>query len=162
MVELAEIQTRLALPKNKSILEAVKPLLKELKCTITFNDDLVMIGERIFCKSTAIIKNSKGEIETASSFAELDNASSNSHRKAICSLLAIDNNDDIDSIDNNIDKAQESKLDNLKTFCSKKKTEAGVNQNELLKFWEYYKERATNWKGNFDVPALFEIWMKGK
>lgn len=55
-----------------------------------------------------------------------------------------------------------SKLDTLKTFCSTKKTEAGVNKKELLKFWEHYSVRVANWRGDFNAEALYNRWMLNK
>jgi len=125
MNELNNIQVKLIAPKNQrnnfggfkyrsleDILEALKPLLKSEKCTITFTDDLIALGERIFIKSTATITNSKGEKESSTSFAELDNhkgmskeqssgsASSYARKYALCSLAAIDDNADPDSLEN--------------------------------------------------------------
>lgn len=126
MRELIEIQSKLVAPKNQKnafgnynyrnlegIMEAVKPLLSQLNCTLTFTDELVLLNERIFCKSTAILKNSNGEIESSTSFAELDShkgmsaeqasgtASSYSRKYAACSLFAIDGGEaDPDSLDN--------------------------------------------------------------
>ena len=45
----------------RDITEAVKPLLKETKCTLTFTDELVIIGDRYYVKSTATITNAAGE-----------------------------------------------------------------------------------------------------
>lgn len=124
MKELNEIQIHLNAPKGKKnafggfkyrsledILEAMKPLLKAQACVITFTDDLQAIGERIFIKSTATITNAAGEKESSTSFAELDthkgmskeqatgSASSYARKYAVCSLCAIDDNIDVDSLD---------------------------------------------------------------
>lgn len=124
MKELNLIQTRLVAPKGntnsfggykyrslENIMEAVKPLLRETGCTITFTDDLVVLADRLFCKSTAILKNDKGEVETSTSFAEMDthkgmskeqssgSSSSYARKYAVSSLLAIDDNQDPDSLE---------------------------------------------------------------
>lgn len=62
--KLCNIQTKLKAPKNlynsfgkykyrnaEGIQEAVKPLLKEFRCTLTIEDDIVPIGERIYVKA---------------------------------------------------------------------------------------------------------------
>ena len=125
MKELNTIQTKLVAPKNnknsfggynyrslENILEAVKPLLRETGCTITFTDELVCLADRLFCKSTATLKNAAGEQEQSTSFAELDahkgmskeqssgSSSSYARKYAVCSLLAIDDNADPDMLDN--------------------------------------------------------------
>ena len=82
MKELNEIQAKLSVPKTlknlyggymyrsaEKILEALKPLLNESKCTLTINDDIVLIGERYYIKATATIRNEKGETETTTAFA---------------------------------------------------------------------------------------------
>lgn len=66
--KLLNIQTELKAPKGQynnyggykyrsceDILEAVKPLLKDNKCTLRINDDVVQIGERYYIKATAIL-----------------------------------------------------------------------------------------------------------
>lgn len=193
MKELIEIQSRLVAPKNQKntfgnynyrnlegIMEAVKPLLKELNCTITFTDDLVMMGERIFVKSTCILKNSENEIETSISFAELDNhkgmskeqgtgsASSYARKYAVCSLLAIDDNADPDMLDNREDKTTEEekffKLSNkelLIEFC--KKTKETIMNDESKKqmlenFYRYYSPKCEKWDGKFEPYNLYKKW----
>lgn len=66
---LTEIQFRLNAPKNQynsfgkykfrsceDILEGLKPLLKEFNCVVTFDDDIIQVGNRIYVKSTAYLK----------------------------------------------------------------------------------------------------------
>lgn len=82
MKELIAIQSGLKAPKSQfnkfggykyrkaeDILEAVKPLLNKQKCTLTITDDIVMVGNRIYVKATATIKNEKGECETTTGWA---------------------------------------------------------------------------------------------
>ena len=82
MKELITIQSELKAPKTQvnnfggykyrkaeDILEAVKPLLAKQKCTLTITDDIVMVGNRIYVKATATIKNEKGEFETTTGWA---------------------------------------------------------------------------------------------
>lgn len=124
MKELIAIQSELKAPKSQfnkfggykyrkaeDILEAVKPLLAKQKCTLTITDDVVLIGNRIYVKSTATIKNEKGECETATGWAreeeskkgmdgsQITGASSSYARKyALNGLFAIDDNADSDAI----------------------------------------------------------------
>ena len=123
MKELIVIQSELKAPKSQfnkfggykyrkaeDILEAVKPLLNKLKCTLTITDDIVMVGNRIYVKATATIKNEKGEFETTTGWAreeetkkgmdgsQITGASSSYARKyALNGLFAIDDNADSDT-----------------------------------------------------------------
>lgn len=123
MKELITIQSELKAPKSQfnkfggykyrkaeDILEAVKPLLAKQKCTLIISDDIVMIGNRIYVKATAIIKNEKGECETTTGWAreeenkkgmdgsQITGASSSYARKyALNGLFAIDDNADSDT-----------------------------------------------------------------
>ena len=123
MKELIAIQSELKAPKSQfnkfggykyrkaeDILEAVKPLLNKQKCTLTITDDIVMIGNRIYVKATATIKNEKGECETTNGWAreeetkkgmdgsQITGASSSYARKyALNGLFAIDDNADSDT-----------------------------------------------------------------
>lgn len=123
MKELITIQSELKAPKSlfnkfgcykyrkaEDILEAVKPLLAKQKCTLTITDDVVLIGNRIYVKATATIKNEKGECETTTGWAreeetkkgmdgsQITGASSSYARKyALNGLFAIDDNADSDT-----------------------------------------------------------------
>lgn len=68
MSKLLEIQHRLKAPKGQynsfgkykyrsceDILEAVKPILYEVGCTLTLSDDIVLIGDRFYVKATALL-----------------------------------------------------------------------------------------------------------
>lgn len=120
MKELIAIQSELKAPKSQfnkfggykyrkaeDILEAVKPLLAKQKCTLIITDDVVLIGNRIYVKATATIKNEKGECETTNGWAreeetkkgmdgsQITGASSSYARKyALNGLFAIDDNAD--------------------------------------------------------------------
>lgn len=123
MKELIAIQSELKAPKSQfnkyggykyrkaeDILEAVKPLLNKQKCTLTITDDIVMVGNRIYVKANATIKNEKGESETTTGWAreeetkkgmdcsQITGASSSYARKyALNGLFAIDDNADSDT-----------------------------------------------------------------
>lgn len=128
MKELIEIQNRLKAPKGneakgsngriiyryrscEDILESVKGLLKEQKCTIIITDDVVLVANRIYIKATATITNDGGESVSASAFArEPDTmaamnasqvtgaASSYARKYALNGLLAIDDTKDADAL----------------------------------------------------------------
>lgn len=123
MKELIAIQSELKAPKTQfnkfggykyrkaeDILEAVKPLLAKQKCTLIITDDIVLIGNRIYVKATATIKNEKGECEASTGWAreeeskkgmdgsQITGASSSYARKyALNGLFAIDDNADSDA-----------------------------------------------------------------
>lgn len=124
MKELVNIQSKLKAPKDlynsfgryryrsaESILLAVKPLLHEEKCTLTLSDEVVAVGNRIYIKATATLKNSAGEAESVTAYAREDDtkkgmdasqvtgASSSYARKyALNGLFAIDDTKDADAL----------------------------------------------------------------
>ena len=214
MKELFEIQQRLVSNKAnfnefgkfnyrslENILADVKPLLNELKCTITFTDDMVLIGERYYVKSTVTLENESGEKKDAVAFAREDasrpgmsesqvtgTASSYARKYAICSLLAINEEQDPDSMNNNIPKVAkkytaqapqrtvapqnvqtdaldyvvETEMDKLKKFYkSKFYTMSPEEQKVLTEFKDFYKNKIekSGWKGNeFNVDNLWVRW----
>lgn len=133
MKELIAIQSELKAPKSQfnkfggykyrkaeDILEAVKPLLNKQKCTLTITDDIVMVGNRIYVKATATIKNEKGEFETTTGWAreeetkkgmdgsQITGASSSYARKyALNGLFAIDDNADSDTTNDGQQQTQQ-------------------------------------------------------
>lgn len=144
MKELIAIQSELKAPKTQvnkfggykyrkaeDILEAVKPLLAKQKCTLTITDDIVLIGNRIYVKATATIKNEKGECETSTGWAreeetkkgmdasQITGASSSYARKyALNGLLAIDDNQDSDTSNDGHQHTQQQAQANQQTTNS--------------------------------------------
>lgn len=136
MKELIAIQSELKAPKSQfnkfggykyrkaeDILEAVKPLLNKQKCTLTITDDIVMVGNRIYVKATATIKNEKGEFETTTGWAreeetkkgmdgsQITGASSSYARKyALNGLFAIDDNADSDTTNDGQHQAAQQQI----------------------------------------------------
>ena len=216
MKELFEIQQRLVSNKAnfnefgkfnyrslENILADVKPLLNELKCTITFTDDMVLIGERYYVKSTVTLENESGEKKDAVAFAREDasrpgmsesqvtgTASSYARKYAICSLLAINEEQDPDGMDNShkvvkkytaqvpqrsqapqnvqtdaLDYVVETEMDKLKKFYqSKFRTMSPEEQKIFTEFKDFYKNKIekSGWKGNFDVDNLWLRWKNNK
>ena len=208
MKELFEIQQRLVSNKAnfnefgkfnyrslENILADVKPLLNELKCTITFTDDMLLIGERYYVKSTVTLENESGEKKDAVAFAREDasrpgmsesqvtgTASSYARKYAICSLLAINEEQDPDGMDNNIPKVAkkhtaqvpqnaqtdaldyvvETEMDILKKFYkSKFHTMSPEEQKIFTEFKDFYKNKIekSGWKGgNFSPDNLWLRW----
>ena len=138
MKELISIQSELKAPKTQvnrfggykyrkaeDILEAVKPLLAKQKCTLIITDDVVFIGNRIYVKATATIKNEKGECETTTGWAreeetkkgmdgsQITGASSSYARKyALNGLFAIDDNADSDTTNDGQHQASQQQAQN--------------------------------------------------
>lgn len=162
MKELITIQSELKAPKTQvnnfggykyrkaeDILEAVKPLLAKQKCTLTITDDIVMVGNRIYVKATATIKNEKGEVETSTGWAreeeskkgmdasQITGASSSYARKyALNGLLAIDDNADSDTT--NDGHQQESKQQaHTKQPAPQQQPTAQYHPNDLNEGMEY-------------------------
>ena len=214
MKELFEIQQRLVSNKAnfnefgkfnyrslENILADVKPLLNELRCTITFTDDMVLIGERYYVKSTVTLENESGEKKDAVAFAREDasrpgmsesqvtgTASSYARKYAICSLLAINEEQDPDGMDNNIPKVAkkhttqvpqravapqnvqtdaldyvvETEMDKLKKFYQSKFRTMGPDEQKIFtEFKDFYKNKIdkNGWKGgNFSPDNLWLRW----
>ena len=122
MNELALVQSQLNAPKNQfnkfggykyrsaeDILEAVKPLLKQVNAIITITDDIIPVGDRIYVKATAtFIANDKSISTTAFAREEetkkgmdasqiTGSASSYARKYALNGLLLIDDNKDADA-----------------------------------------------------------------
>lgn len=123
MKELVTIQQKLKAPKGQfnnfgnykyrsceDILESVKPVLAEAKCSLTLSDEIVLVGNRIYVKATATLTNDKGETNVVTAFAreeetkkgmdgsQITGASSSYARKyALNGLFCIDDTKDSDA-----------------------------------------------------------------
>ena len=123
MQDLNRIQQALKVPKGQmnkfgnykyrsceDILEAVKPLLEE--CTLTINDEIVLIGNRYYVKATARLSKELEQVEVSAYARESDtkkgmdesqitgSASSYARKYALNGLFAIDDTKDADTQDN--------------------------------------------------------------
>ena len=123
MKELISIQSELKAPKSQynkfggykyrkaeDILEAVKPLLAKERCTLVITDEIVPVGNRIYVKATACLRNEVGDTETATGYAREEDtkkgmdgsqitgaASSYARKYALNGLFAIDDCQDSDT-----------------------------------------------------------------
>lgn len=139
--QLSEIQQKLNVPKKQynsyggynfrsceDILNALKPLLNGL--ILTLNDDLVLIGERYYIKSTATISDGTNSI-SASSFAREEeqlkdmntaqitgSTSSYARKYALNALFCIDDVKDADST-NKHGKEEFEEIKSDKVKCPK-------------------------------------------
>lgn len=122
MNKLQEIQHRLKAPKGQynsfgkykyrsceDILEAVKPILNEVGCTLTLSDEVVLIGDRFYIKATAHLKGEDTN-EVVVAYAREENekkgmdgsqitgtASSYARKYALNGLFCIDDTKDADT-----------------------------------------------------------------
>ena len=122
MSKLMEIQHRLKAPKGQynnfgkykyrscdDILEAVKPILNEVGCSLTLTDEVVLIGDRYYIKATARLKGENtDEVTTAYAREDQDKkgmdgsqitgtASSYARKYALNGLFCIDDTKDADT-----------------------------------------------------------------
>lgn len=172
MKELVNIQAKLKAPKGQvnkfggykyrsceDILEAVKPLLNENKCTLTVCDEIVMVGTRIYIKATATIRNEQGETEQTTAFArEPENkkgmdepqvtstASSYARKYALNGLFAIDDTKDADTDEykKQTDAAQVPDLPDPDTLIVLDQVKQCKSVEELQKLWN----ELSGWQSN--------------
>ena len=112
----------------EDIIAALKPFLKEHKLLLLLNDDLQLIGERYYVKSTVTLKSLDGiNSVSASAFAreqenlsimsqgQLSGATSSFARKyALGALLGIDDTEDLDKqIDDDRKKEKDGKVERV-------------------------------------------------
>lgn len=157
MKELISIQSELKAPKTQfnkfggykyrkaeDILEAVKPLLAKQKCTLIITDDIVLVGNRIYVKATATIKNEKGESETSTGWAreeetkkgmdgsQITGASSSYARKyALNGLLAIDDNADSDTTNDGQHQTAQQQAQATQQQAAQQTASQQFNSNDL-------------------------------
>jgi hypothetical protein len=155
MNELLTIQTKLVANKDllnkfggysyrstETILASLKPLLEETKCTIKLSDELVQVGDRIYVKATATLKNSAGDVETADAYAREDDVlkgmassqitgstSSYARKYALNGLLAIDDTKDADATNTHGKDESPSTKTPGKTIKAPDKAESPVKKN---------------------------------
>ncbi len=167
MKELIKIQTELKASKDlynkfsnfayrsaESILEALKPFLKELGCVVLLSDEIIQVGERVYVKSTATLKNSNGESESTAAFAREElskkgqdasqttgSTTSYARKYALGGLFAIDDGRDADSTNNSPITEAKMKGDYDKAVkkmdCCKTRAELQALHEKLKNLWNY-------------------------
>jgi len=180
MKELLSIQQKLNAPKNQynsfgkyayrsceDILMAVKPLLAETDCSLTCNDDIVLVGDRFYVKATYTLTNKEGKTASASAFArEQDKvtgqieaqitgaASSYARKYALNALFAIDDNKDPDATNTHDKTKPEETPKKASTRAVKPKAEEtpGNPIDEALKAIDEAKTRA-------DLEAVYHKYL---
>lgn len=159
----------------ENMLADLKPILKKYNCIITFNDDVVNVGNSNYIKTivTLIDLNTDETISVSGVAKEDDNragmcsgqmsgcSSSYCRKYALCGLLAVNEEKDLDSLDNrpnqpkNDNKPIKSNIDQLTEFCSNKKQQPDIDKDKLLKFFNHYKDKINNWTGKLNIEQLY-------
>lgn len=116
----------------EDILEAVKPLLQKESLTLTLDDEVVSVGNRIYVKTTATVRNENGELAENHAFAResetkkgMDDsqitgtASSYARKYALNGLFLIDDTKDADT--DEYAALQEKEKQNVTCECCGKK-----------------------------------------
>lgn len=148
LANLIDIQTSLKCNKSQfnsyggfsyrsaeDILTAVKPLLASFGCLLTLTDDIVLVGDRVYVKSTATITDPDGNTQSTTAFArEPDSkkgmdasqvtgcASSYARKYALNALFLIDDVKDADTDEyrrQTEDTAKKPKVPTAKTANNK-------------------------------------------
>ena len=161
--KLMKVQSKLKAPKNQTntfgkykyrnqedILEALKPILAEVKATNTISDEIVLIGERYYIKAVATFTDVEtNEFVQVNGWAreeadkkgmdasQLTGSTSSYARKyALNGLYGIDDTKDSDSLNKgeNEEKATKEQVDQLNNLYRETK----------LKVLEYYKIKDFN------------------
>ena len=169
--ELVYIQSHLKAPKDltnnfggykyrsaEKILEAVKPLLKEMNCTLTISDEIVQVSDRIYVKATATLKTSSGETYSTTAFARepiakkgidesqvTGSASSYSRKYALNGLLCIDDNKDADALNVSPDytaPVQQTAASSIQPILAE--IAACTTTDALKVVWAKYPQMQTN------------------
>ena len=147
MNKLLQIQQELKAPKDlynsfgeysyrsaESILQALKPLLKQTETTLTISDDLIFMGDRYYVKATVTLKDATTEkvIAETTAFAreeaekkkmdgsQITGASSSYARKyALNGMFCIDDVKDSDATNTGekTENKTEEKIDENKPTC---------------------------------------------
>ena len=194
--KLLAIQQSLKAPKNQynkfgdfhyrsleDILEALKPLLKEAKCILVINDEIVLIGGRFYVKATATLHDlESGEAIESSAYAREDesrpkmdvsqvtgSSSSYARKYALNGLFLIDDVKDADTRDNS--KPEDKKPEQKKPEAKKVVTEAqvtdlinkcSIDKVEVKKVCRLYKVKGLTDLSQTQYQNILKFWDKVK
>ena len=187
LLALTEIQKKLKAPKNQrnsfgnynyrsceDILEAVKPLLKDLALIIT--DEIVNIGDRFYVKATVKLFNTEGEINVfgfaresltkkGMDESQITGASSSYARKyALNGMFLIDDTKDADTMDNSEPKEDVTdkwqKGTEVKTEQKKVDSLTCPECQSVLSYREGISKAGKPYKGYFCSKCKFVKWLK--
>ena len=192
-MKLIEVQSKLKAPKSQfnkfgnyayrnceDILEALKPILNQVKAVVNISDEVVLIGERYYIKATVkFIDGETGDVIEASAMAreeeskkgmdssQLTGSTSSYARKyALNGLFAIDDTKDSDTTNthgkDNITTLSEAQLKRMYAIGYK----AGFNKETIdLNIKKKYNKEAKNMtKAEYDnvVDGLEKIIKKNE
>lgn len=182
--KLIDIQQRLKVAKDQvnefgnfnyrnleDIETAVKPLLKEHKLTLIFEDEIIAVGERVYVKATASLYDGKTSIrnsayarEAITPKAKTDDAqltgacSSYARKYAAGGLFLIDNTKDADSMDNSKRSKASTPSGTKPRYATMKQIELMVNKAKWgLNIFD--KDEIINWLDNVIGKDLSKVEM---
>lgn len=138
----------------EDILEAVKPLLHKYSCSLNISDEVVMVGDRFYVKSTATLRKDTGEVISSSvacaredetkkgmDGAQVTGAASSYARKyALNGLFCIDDTKDADTDEytkntkTEKEPAEKDKTCSLYIQLEKKVSESKIEIDDLMKY----------------------------
>ena len=179
MSKLQEIQHKLKAPKGQynsfgkykyrsceDILEAVKPILNEVGCTLTLSDEPVLIGDRYYIKATATLKGADFT-EVVTAFArESENkagmdasqitgtASSYARKYALNGLFCIDDTKDADT-DEYANQTAKKQVSAPSTQASPAKTKQVFDPSHPQ--WQAILDKMVSGKGSLKELQNFYI-----
>lgn len=201
MKELQELQCRFSSAKNlrnefggfnyrniEEMAKALKPLLCELNCTVTFSDEIVNVGAYNYLKTTCTLTNEEGESVTNTAYAREDesragmcspqltgSASTYARKYCLCGLLFVDSGDDPDSMDNRPAQAtiptpktsvppqvdDRPWADKLKAFCTEQLNEYDSEETRIKIRAFYAHVKPQTFRGNkYGAKRLWEWFLK--
>jgi len=178
--ELVYIQSNLKAPKNQrnnfgnynyrsceDIMEAVKPLLKEVNCSLIVGDEIVQVADRIYVKATATLITPSGEKFQNTAFAREPNSkkgqdesqvtgatSSYARKYALNGLFCIDDTKDADALNTNKDYTENNSQPQAKTSPILAEINAATTQEQLVAIWNKYP--------NYQKDPNFTKWMTAR
>lgn len=179
MSKLQEIQHRLKAPKGQynnfgkykyrsceDILEAVKPILYEVGCTLTLTDTIELIGDRYYIKATAWLKGEdtdevvtayarEAETKTGMDASQITGTASSYARKyALNGLFCIDDTKDADTDEYAEQTRKEKKTAPEQKKSEQKQTKEVFDPNHPL--WQKALDKMVAGKGS--IKALQEVY----
>lgn len=179
MSKLQEIQHKLKAPKGQynnfgkykyrsceDILEAVKPILYEVGCTLTLTDTVELIGDRYYIKATAWLKGEdtdevvtayarEAETKTGMDASQITGTASSYARKyALNGLFCIDDTKDADTDEYAEQTCKDKKTAPEQKKTEQKKTKEVFDPNHPL--WQKALDKMLQGKGS--IKALQEVY----
>lgn len=176
--KLLSVQRHLKAPKGQynsfgkynyrsceDIVEAAKPVLADIECTLVLTDDIIEVGGRVYVKATAVLSDDEGASVFTTAFARepaskkgmdesqiTGTASSYARKYALNGLFAIDDTKDADT-DNYQHQQQNSKPEpanatTAKSINAMREAIAETDPSSCLEAWgELSKqEKSAVWK----------------